>query len=62
MTGTAADLPHPVIDQTKPASVPSSFAAKWLDITITLAYRMPYDKEIEENDNVISIRGKKTAL
>ncbi len=37
-------------------------AMKWLDITITVAYHMAYDKEIEKNDNVISIRSKKTAV
>ena len=36
--------------------------AKGLDITITFAYRISYDKEIEKNDNVIGIGGKKTAL
>lgn len=46
----------------KPAPVPSPFAAKSLDITITLAYRMSYEKEIERDDNVIGIRGEKTAV
>jgi len=36
--------------------------AIWLDIIITMAYYMSYDKEHEKNDDIISIRCEKTAV